>query len=238
MTPLRWPWFSVAVMWIYLSLFRKWFLRGLLALGVFFTLWMALYWLINPPTTPYMMAEGRRQGEVIHEWVNLDQMAPIVPLTIVAAEDANFCRHWGIDPSAIRAALSEGGVRGGSTISQQMVKNLFLWQGRNWLRKVLEAGLTPVSEIIYSKRRMLEMYLNMIEFDTGVFGIQAAARHHFGIDALDLNRVQAARLAAVLPNPKAYSAVDPSSRLRARARSILAGADTIRRDGRADCFLD
>ncbi len=126
--------------------------------------------------------------------------------SVVAAEDANFCLHWGFDMAAIRKAIDEGGNRGASTISQQVVKNVFLWHGRSWLRKAMEAAITPVVELVWSKRRILEVYLNVAEFDTGVFGVQAAAQHYFGVSAADLSAVQAARLAAVLPDPKGRDA--------------------------------
>lgn len=194
------------------------------------------YTAIDPPTTPYMFAEGRRVGEVNHAWVSMDEIAPVMARSAVAAEDANFCLHWGLDINAIQAALEEGGNRGGSTISQQVVKNVYLWQGRSWLRKSLEALMTPVVEAVWSKKRILEVYLNVAEFDEGVFGVQAAAVHYFGVDAVDLSAVQAARLAAILPNPKGRSASQPSNYVRSRAASILDGAATIRVDGRAACF--
>jgi monofunctional biosynthetic peptidoglycan transglycosylase len=138
--------------------------------------------------------------------------------------------------AAIRDAIDRGGTRGASTISQQVVKNVDLWHGRNWLRKALEAGLTPAVELVWSKRRILEVYLNVAEFDRGVFGVEAAARHYFGVSAADLTPTQAARLAAILPDPKGRSASEPSQFVRRRAQSILSGAETIRGDGRAGCF--
>lgn len=119
-----------------------------------------------------------------------------------------------------------------------MTKNVFLWQGRSWLRKAMEAALTPAVELIWSKRRILEVYLNVAEFDEGVFGVQAAARHYFGVEARDLSALQAARLAAILPDPKGRSASAPSDFVRSRTRSIISGAETIAVDGRADCFED
>jgi monofunctional biosynthetic peptidoglycan transglycosylase len=119
-----------------------------------------------------------------------------------------------------------------------VVKNVYLWHGRNWARKALEASLTPMIETFWSKRRIVEVYLNVAEFDEGVFGIEAAAQHYFGVRAADLSAVQAARLAAVLPDPKGRSASKPSQSLRNRAGKILDGAATIDRDGRAACFED
>ncbi len=193
---------------------------------------------VNPPLTPYMAAEARRLGGVEHDWVPMAEIAPVMARSAVAAEDANFCLHWGFDIDAIRAALAEGSRRGASTISQQTVKNVYLWHGRSWLRKALEAVLTPVVEAAWPKRRILEVYLNVAEFGEGVFGVEAAARHHFGVSAADLDARQAALLAAVLPSPKTRSAGRPSAALERRARAIRDGAETIRADGRADCFED
>ncbi|MBM1220637.1 monofunctional biosynthetic peptidoglycan transglycosylase [Ponticoccus sp. SC2-23] len=191
---------------------------------------------IDPPITPYMYQERQRLDEIRSEWVDLDEIAPVMARSAVAAEDANFCEHWGLDLDAIRQAMEDGAVRGASTISQQTVKNVYLWHGRSYVRKAVEALLTPVVEAVWSKRRILEVYLNVAEFDEGVFGVQAAAQHYFGVDAADLSAVQAARLAAVLPNPKNRSASNPSSFVRSRAASIADGAATILADGRAACF--
>ncbi len=193
---------------------------------------------INPPTTFTILSEKARLGEVDREWVPIEEVAPVFLRSVVAAEDANFCLHWGFDVAAIKAALAEGAGRGASTLSQQTVKNVYLWQGRNWLRKALEGVITPLVEIAWTKRRILEIYINVAEFDQGVFGIEAAARHHFGVGPDALTPVQAARLAAVLPSPKRYSAVRPGKGLRTRAAQIRDGAETIRLDGRADCFTD
>jgi monofunctional biosynthetic peptidoglycan transglycosylase len=191
---------------------------------------------VNPPTTPYIMAERSRLGAIEREWVNLEEIAPAMARSAVAAEDAGFCTHWGLDVAAIRAALAEGDGRGASTISQQVVKNVFLWHGRSWVRKALEAGLTPVMEALWSKRRILEVYLNVAEFDAGVFGVEAAAQHYFGVSAADLSDRQAALLAAVLPDPKGRSASNPSPQVERRAARIADGAATIAADGRAECF--
>ena len=197
---------------------------------------VSLFGIVNPPTTPYMFAEGRRLGGVEQDWVAFEDIAPVMARSAVAAEDANFCLHWGLDLGAIRAALDAGSGAGASTISQQVVKNVYLWHGRSWVRKAIEAGLTPVMEAFWSKRRILEVYLNVAEFDEGVFGVGAAAQHYFGVSAADLTPVQAARLAAVLPDPKGRDAANPSDRVRARAQAILDGAATIAADGRAACF--
>jgi monofunctional biosynthetic peptidoglycan transglycosylase len=191
---------------------------------------------VNPPTTPYMFSESRRVGGVNQIWVAMDDIAPVMARSAVAAEDADFCIHWGLDLTAIQAALEDGANRGGSTISQQVVKNVYLWQGRSWFRKSLEALITPLVEAVWSKERILEVYLNVAEFDDGVFGVEAAAIHYFGVTAAELSPVQAARLAAILPSPKTRSASQPTSYIRSRAASIVDGAATIRADGRAACF--
>jgi monofunctional biosynthetic peptidoglycan transglycosylase len=195
-----------------------------------------VYALVPPPVTVYMLQERWRLGAIEREWVGWDEIAPAMARAAVAAEDANFCLHWGFDMAAIREAIEEGRGRGASTISQQVVKNVFLWHGRNWGRKALEAAITPAVELVWSKRRILEVYLNVAEFDEGVFGVEAAARHHFGVSARELSPLQAARLAAVLPDPKGRSAANPSDFVRGRTRAIMSGAETIAADGRAACF--
>lgn len=216
----------------------RWTLRAVLVAVFLLVAWVLSYKVIDPRTTPYIWQESRRLGAVDHAWVPMEEIAPVMARSVVAAEDANYCLHWGFDMGAIRAALEEGARRGASTISQQVVKNAFLWQGRDWSRKALEALITPLVEATWSKRRILEVYLNIVEFDEGVFGVEAAARHYFGVGPEALSAVQAARLAAVLPNPKARNAARPTASLRKRAASILDGAETIRRDGRAACFED
>lgn len=197
---------------------------------------MVLGTFINPPTTAYMFAESRRLGGVKQTWVSMDRVAPVMARSAVAAEDANFCQHWGFDVVAIKQAIAEGSNRGASTISQQTVKNVYLWHGRTWVRKAMEAVITPLMEAVWSKRRIVEVYMNIAEFDEGVFGVEAAARHYFGVSAADLSPTQAARLAAILPSPKKRSASRPSTYVQKRARQIRDGAATIRNDGRSGCF--
>lgn len=213
-----------------------WVRRALLSVFLAIVSWVGLYAVVPPPTTPYILSEGVALGGIQRTWVDLHDVAPVMLRMVVAAEDANFCQHWGFDMRQLRAAIAEGGSRGASTLTQQTVKNVWLWHGRSWSRKALEAMFTPIVETLWSKRRVLEVYLNMVEFDTGVFGIEAAAQHHFGVSAANLSTSQSALLAAVLPNPKERQAVNPSTATRARADAIADGAATIRRDGRADCF--
>ncbi len=217
---------------------RWWLARGLAGLAAFYALLIVLFSFLPPPINLYQLGESWRLGGITKDWVNYEDIAPVMGRSAVAAEDANFCLHWGFDMAAIRAVVEDGGSGGASTISQQTVKNVFLWHGRSYLRKAMEALLTPVVELIWSKERVLEVYLNVAEFDEGVFGVQAAARHFFGVDARDLTDVQAARLAAVLPDPKGRNAANPSAFVRKRTRAIMAGADTVATDGRAACFTD
>ena len=213
-------------------------LRSATVLVVLTLALVLLFAAINPPITHTIWAEQRRLGAVERDWVAIEQIAPVMARSVVAAEDANFCLHWGFDIEAIRAALEAGGQRGGSTISQQVVKNVFLWQGRSWIRKALEAAITPAVEAVWSKRRIVEVYLNVAEMGEGVFGVGAAAQEYFGVTPDKLSPQQAARIAAVLPAPRSRSAANPSAGVRRRAASIADGAATIRADGRAACFED
>ncbi|AXC51024.1 monofunctional biosynthetic peptidoglycan transglycosylase [Paracoccus suum] len=188
--------------------------------------------MINPPTTWTIMTEGSAG----RHWTPLRAIAPVMARSVVAAEDANFCRHWGFDMSEIRRVIASGSNRGASTISQQVTKNVFLWQGRSWPRKAMEAGLTPLVEALWSKRRILEVYLNVAEFGPGIFGIAQAAERHFATTPDKLTSAQAARLAAILPAPKERDPTGPA--VARRAAAIIDGAATIQRDGRAACFQD
>lgn len=211
-------------------------LRGFVGIAGFYLVLILLFSFLPPPGNIYQWQESWRLGGIQRDWVNIDDIAPEMGRSAVAAEDANFCLHWGFDMAAIRDAIDGGSGRGASTISQQVVKNVFLWHNRSYVRKAMEAALTPVMEVLWSKQRILEMYLNQAEFAEGVFGVQAAARHYWNIDARDLSAAQAARLAAVLPNPKEYNAGKPGPYVKNRARQIISGAETIQADGRAACF--
>jgi len=202
-------------------------------------LWVGSYTVINPPGGYYLASEWIRLGGVQRDWRDLEDISPDLARAVIAAEDANFCDHIGFDLKAIGQALEANAqgkrVRGGSTLSQQVAKNVFLWHGRSWLRKGLEAGFTAMIEIIWTKRRILEVYLNVAEFDDGVFGVQAAARHHFGRDASALTLAQAARLAAVLPDPKGRNPAAGTDFMNRRARAITEGARTLEGERRAAC---
>ena len=204
------------------------------------TLWVGSYTVINPPGGYYMAAEAFRLGGVERDWVGMDAISPDLARAVMAAEDANFCDHHGFDLEAIREAIERNAdgrrTRGASTISQQVAKNLFLWHGRSWLRKGLEAGFTVLIEAIWTKRRTLEIYLNTAEFGPGIFGAEAAARHYYRRSAAELTPAQAARLAAVLPDPKDRDPRSGSGFLQRRANAIARGADTLAAEGRSGCI--
>lgn len=210
--------------------------RGLAIALLVAVAWVGLYRFVNPPGGIFMLQEYRRIGTIEREWVPIDRIAPEMARSVIAAEDANFCLHWGFDMSEIRRVIEAGSTRGASTLTQQTAKNVFLWHGRTWSRKALESGFTLLIEVLWPKRRILEVYLNVAEFDNGVFGVEAAARRYFNTSAAELTPQQAARLAVVLPAPKSRDAANPTAFLRNRTASVMDGAATIARDGRADCI--
>ena len=217
---------------------RRVLVRVILVSTALLLLWVVSYRVINPLTTLYIQSEKGYLGEIERTWVNADDIAPVMLRSVVAAEDANFCLHMGFDLDAIKTAIDSGANRGASTISQQVVKNAFLWHGRSWSRKMLEAMLTPVVELTWPKRRILEVYLNIAEFDEGVFGVHAASYRYFNIGPESLTAEQAARLAMVLPAPKTRSASAPTAAQGRRIAVIKDGAQLISTDGRATCFED
>ncbi|MGY6695350.1 MAG: monofunctional biosynthetic peptidoglycan transglycosylase [Roseinatronobacter sp.] len=211
-------------------------LRAVLLVLLLSSLWVLAYRFIPPPGGIFMWQEYRRLGEIQREWVPMERIAPVVARSVIAAEDANFCLHWGFDMGEIRRVIASGSTRGASTLTQQTAKNVFLWHGRAWSRKALESGFTLLIEGLWPKRRILEVYLNVAEFDEGVFGIEAAAQRYFRTSAAELSALQAARLAAILPSPKTRDAANPTQFLRNRTSAIMDGAATIARDGRASCI--
>ncbi|MGP9419587.1 monofunctional biosynthetic peptidoglycan transglycosylase [Ewingella sp. AOP8-B2-18] len=166
-------------------------------------------------------------GYVSHsDWVPMSEISSPMALAVMAAEDQKFPEHWGFDVDAIQSVLSKSDqenarIRGASTLSQQTAKNLFLWDGRSWVRKGLEAGLTVGIETVWSKRRILTVYLNIVEFGDGVFGVEEAAQHFFHKPASRLTASQAALLAAVLPNPHLFKVNAPSAYVLRRQQWIL-----------------
>ncbi len=184
----------------------------ILALVVLFARMDPPYGMAMVIATDRTTASNRRP-----EWQRLDDLPRHLMLAVIAAEDQHFPNHNGFDWSSVRQALVDHArgsrLRGASTISQQTAKNLYLWHGRSWTRKMLEAGFTLAMEAIWPKRRILEIYLNLAEWGPGIYGIENAARHYFGRSAVELDRHQSARLAAILPSPGRMDPVDPDPNL-------------------------
>ena len=227
--------------------------RGRPLLVVFLTLLLlpiggALVHAVVPPLTTLLMVKQAVRGEGLsYQWRSLDDISPRLVDAAIAAEDAGFCEHRGFDMKAIEKALKanarsekrgSGRIRGGSTISQQTAKNVFLWPGRDWIRKGMEAGYTVLIETVWGKRRIMEVYLNVAEWAPGVYGAEAAARHWYGKSAKDLTAREAARLAAILPAPRRYQAASPGPYVRRRASRIQAAMNTVRDQGLASCVRD
>ena len=190
-----------------------------------------LFRFLAPPATALMVERriGSWFGEAAYDpqynWVSMDQISPSMGLAVIAAEDQNFLAHTGFDWEAIQRALDHNErssrTRGASTITQQTAKNLFLWQGRSWTRKGVEAYFTLLLESLWSKKRILETYLNIVEFGDGIYGVEAASQRYFRKPARRLNAEEAALLAAVLPNPHRFKVRAPSGYVRDRQQWIL-----------------
>ena len=208
-------------------------LRAVIVLAVFWGGGIALFSVMPVPFSAVMIERQLGAwiqgnfGYVAHsDWVSMDEISPWMGLAVIAAEDQKFPDHWGFDVSAIEKALAhnernENRIRGASTLSQQTAKNLFLWDGRSWVRKGLEAGLTLGIETVWSKKRILTVYLNIAEFGDGVFGVEAASQRYFHKPASRLSPSEAALLAAVLPNPLRFKASAPSGYVRSRQAWIM-----------------
>jgi len=196
---------------------------------------------VPPPTTLLMVRQAVTGHGLDYRWRSLNHISPRLVEAVIASEDARFCSHDGFDFKAIEKAMDDNArgrkVRGGSTISQQTAKNVFLWPGRSWVRKGLEAGYTVLIETVWSKRRIMEVYLNVAEWAPGVYGAEAAARHWYGKGADTLTAREAARLAAILPSPRRYSAGKPGPYIRRRASRVQAAMGTVRNEGLAACVL-
>ena len=194
----------------------------------------ALRW-VAPPTTAFMLLDSSGRRPLEHRWVNAGQMSVNLPYAVVAAEDQKFPEHFGFDVESIRAALDAHGdgerLRGASTITQQVAKNLFLWSGRSFARKGLEAYFTVLLEVLLPKDRILEIYLNVAEFGPGIYGVEAASDVYFAKPAARISDAEAALLAAALPAPRSSSVSRPSGYLRERQRWILTQMRRLERDG-------
>ncbi len=173
-----------------------------------------VYRLVDPPFSA-LMARQWLGGVAVHQrWVDFDDISPALPTAVIVSEDAGFCRHWGVDWNAVGEALEQAedgeGLRGASTIPMQTAKNLFLWNGQNFIRKILEVPLAYALSAVWPKQRVLEVYLNVAEWGPGIFGAEAAARYHFRKSAADLSPREAALLAAALPSPRTRNAGRPN----------------------------
>ena len=201
----------------------------------------AIYRFVPPPLT-LLMVERLFQGYGLHKsWRPMDEIAPSLPNAVIAAEDQRFCEHHGFDFQAMQKAFAANEkrpnrIRGGSTISQQTAKNVFLWPARDYVRKGLEAYFTVLIETLWGKRRILEVYLNVVEWGPGTYGAEAAAQRYFHVPAARLTPVQSARLAAILPSPLKWKAVAPGPYVARRSRRIGAAAVTVREDDLAACI--
>jgi len=199
--------------------------------------WSAVLRFVNPPLTYLMVKRGfewKAAGKgfrIEKKWLPYAEISDNLKKAAIAGEDAFFLSHQGFDAKAIKAAFERnragGRLRGGSTISQQVAKNVFLWPGRSWLRKGLESYFTVLIEILWGKKRILEVYLNVIETGQGIYGAEAAARHHFHKSAKSLTRKEAALIIAVLPNPRQWDARHPSEYVSQRANNIVRYLDNL-----------
>ena len=218
--------------------FIKWSVRFVLFFFfLIFIILLLIKW-INPPITTVILSESiSLDQKVTQEWRTIDKIGKNVILTVLASEDSNFCTHYGFDFNEIFRAKEEGFSRGASTISQQVSKNLILWRERSWFRKGLEAFITIMIETLWSKKRILEIYLNIAETGNGYFGIQAISNSLFKKNSYDLTLKEASYIAVTLPNPKKRNPKKLSINLKKRAESVRNGANTLRLDGRASCVL-
>ncbi len=218
---LRWTW-QIALL----------ILLGVLAVQLWFAGWIAYWKFENPRETAFMERELERlqaknpQTSLRHQWVPYERISNQLKRAVITSEDARFVEHEGVDWEAMQKAFEENKkrgrpVKGGSTISQQLAKNLFLSSEKSYLRKAQELVITTMLEALWDKRRILEVYLNVVEWGEGVFGAEAAARHYYGIGAQQLGAEQSARLAAFLPNPKRYGRIRSGRYLDARTEAIL-----------------
>ena len=215
----------------------RWLTVAALTLAAVAVGWVLLYRAVPVPATPLMLIRAAMGSEMRHDWVPLTAISPNLVRAVIASEDSDFCRHGGFDWAAIEGAFEENEegrrLRGGSTISQQTAKNAFLWPDRTWIRKGMEAGFTLLIEMLWPKRRTMEVYLNIVEWADGVYGAEAAARHHFGKPAAALSRREAAVLAVLLPSPRTWTPAPPY--VQRRAGVIERRMAVVEREGLDGC---
>ncbi|AQR75617.1 monofunctional biosynthetic peptidoglycan transglycosylase [Sphingomonas sp. LM7] len=218
-----------------------WIVKAILVFLIGSMLWVAALRFINPPITFTMMGDIVAGHGVTKHWMRFDRIDSSMARAAIAAEDSRFCEHNGFDYKAIAAAAARNAtgkkrIRGGSTISQQTAKNVFLWQGGGYFRKGLEAYFTLLIENIWGKRRIMEVYLNVAETGIGTYGVNAGAMRYFKHDASRLSQREAALIAAVLPLPKKRAAIDPRGFTRRYGNSINKRIGVVRGDGLDACL--
>ena len=217
-----------------------WLVKALLIFVVATVLWVGLYRFVPPPITVTMLGDLIGGRGVSKNWMPLSRIDPAMARAAIAGEDQHFCTHHGFDFRAIASAAYRnergGRVRGGSTISQQTAKNAFLFQGGGYARKAVEAYFTVLIETLWSKRRIMEVYLNIAETGIGTYGVDAAAQRYFGHDASHLTATEAGRIAAVLPLPKKRAAIDPHGFVRRHGNTLSRYVGVVRRNGMDACL--
>jgi monofunctional biosynthetic peptidoglycan transglycosylase len=227
--------------WSFWGVVRAVFIAALIVFFIGPVIVVAVYRFVPPPVT-FLMVQRVFEGRGFdRRWVPASRISPHLKRAIIAAEDARFCEHHGFDLEAIEKAMEANArgkkLRGGSTISQQTAKNVFLWPGRDWVRKGLEAWFTVLIEVGWGKERILEVYLNSIEWGPGVYGAEAAAQRNFKVPASKLTAAQAARLAAIVPKPLSWKAAKPGPYMKRRAGGITRNVRAVRREGLTGCVL-
>jgi monofunctional biosynthetic peptidoglycan transglycosylase len=216
-----------------------WIVKLVLAFLIVSALWVLAYRFINPPITATMLGDVLAGRGATREWMEIEEIDRDMVRAVVAAEDSKFCQHSGFDWDSIEQAMqrnaSGGRIRGGSTISQQTAKNAFLWQGGGYFRKGLEAWFTVLTEAMWDKRRIMEVYLNVAETGIGTYGVNAGSQRYFDHDSSAMSRQEAARIAAVLPLPKSRGAVAPKGFTRRYGSTIGSRIGVVARDGLDAC---
>jgi monofunctional biosynthetic peptidoglycan transglycosylase len=217
-----------------------WFFKAIGAFVILSVLMVVLYRFVPPPITITMLGDAVSGHGITKSWMPLSRMDPNMARAAIAGEDGHFCTHHGFDFTAIAKAYArnarDGRIRGGSTISQQTAKNVFLFQGGGYPRKALEAYFTVLIETIWGKRRIMEVYLNVAETGIGTYGANAGAIRYFGHDASRLSPAEAGRIAAVLPLPKKRAAIDPRGFTRRHGNAITRTVGVVRNDGLDACL--
>jgi monofunctional glycosyltransferase len=222
---------------------HKWLRRAALVVVVLCAALLGsivLFRFVNPPITAVMVVDKLKGATLKRQWVPLDKISPNLRLAVIASEDGNFCKHWGVDWGAVRDAIEQAhswkGVRGASTISMQVAKNLYLWEDRNYLRKALEVPLSYLMTVLWPKSRMLEVYLNIAQWGPDLYGAEAASRRYFGKPASALTQREAVLLAVALPNPLFRNPAKPSRRMLLIANAVERRLPLIAK--RAGCVMN